>query len=40
MGFVEDGYDSAPAAYRAMAGNFVDLYTRTMGTVASPSVTW
>ena len=25
LGFVEDGYDSAPAAYRAMAGDFLDL---------------
>ena len=25
MGFVEDGYDSAPAAYGAMAGDFHDL---------------
>ena len=25
VGFVEDGYDSAPAAYRAMAGDFLDL---------------
>ena len=25
MGFVEGSYDSAPAAYRAMAGNFLDL---------------
>ena len=25
MGFVDDGYDSAPAAYRAMARNFLDL---------------
>ena len=24
-GVVEDGYDSAPAAYRAMAGDFLDL---------------
>ena len=26
MGFVEDGYESAPAAYRAMAGDFLDLH--------------
>ena len=25
VGFVEDGYNSAPAAYRAMAGDFLDL---------------
>ena len=25
MGFVEDGYESAPAAYIAMAGDFLDL---------------
>ena len=25
VGFVENGYDSAPAAYRAMAGDFLDL---------------
>ena len=25
MGFVDDGYDSAPAPYRAMAGDFLDL---------------
>ena len=25
VGFVENGYDSAPAAYRAVAGDFLDL---------------
>ena len=25
MGFVEDGYDSAPAAYRSMTGDLIDL---------------
>ena len=25
MGFVEDGYDPCPAAYRAVAGDFLDL---------------
>ena len=25
VGFVEDGYDSAPAAYRSMTGDLIDL---------------